>query len=210
MDDSVYTGSYAKMIEDFKCDMMNKYEMKNLGLLHHFLGIRVIQQEGSIFIHQKKYALSLLDKFGLKNCKSMSIPLTPTDKLRKNDGSELAYEELYKKIVGSILYLTTPRLNIIYSTCVLARYMHCPTTKHLGISKRILRYVQGTIDYGINYKKGNVALLISFYNSDWSGDEDDMKSTSSYAFSFGSGAFSWATVKQQSVALSLNYRSRID
>ncbi|KAM0981906.1 hypothetical protein EV1_014829 [Malus domestica] len=190
VDDIVYTGSCLEMIEDFKCDMMNKYEMSDLGLLHHFLGIGVIQQEGSIFIHQKKYALSLLDKFGLKSCKSVSIPLPPTDKLRKGDGSEAADEELYRKIVGSLLYLTATRPDILYSACVLARYMHCPSIKHLGTARRILRYVQGTVDYGIKYEKGNAALLIGFCDSDWSGDEDDMKSTSGYAFSFGSGAFS--------------------
>ncbi|XP_050136197.1 secreted RxLR effector protein 161-like [Malus sylvestris] len=190
------------MIEECKCDMMRKYEMTDLGLLHHFLGICVIQQEGSIFIHQKKYALSLINKFGLKNCKSIIIPLPLTDKLIKDDGSEAIDEELYKRIVGSLLYLTGTRHDIMYLACVLARYMHCPSTKQRGTTKRILRYVQGTVDYGIKYEKGNATLLIGFYDNEWSGDEDDMKSISGYAFSFNNGAFSWASIKQQSVALS--------
>ena len=72
----------------------------------------------------------------------------------------------------------------------------------MGTTKRVLRYIQGTLDYGIAYEKGKDVVLIGYCDSDWAGSEDDMKSTSRYAFSFGSGAFSWASIKQSSVALS--------
>ena len=85
---------------------MQRYEMSNLGLLHHFLGIRILQTDQGVFIHQNKYAKSLLRKFGLKDCKPISIPLSNDEKLKKVDGRELSDEELYKKIVGSLLYLT--------------------------------------------------------------------------------------------------------
>ncbi|KAM2687700.1 hypothetical protein EV2_010439 [Malus domestica] len=202
VDDIVYTGSNAEMMEEFKAEMMCKYEMSDLGLLHHFLGMGVTQTEGSIFIHQKKYALTLLDKFGLKDCKPVSTQLVATDKLRREDGSEPADECEYRKIVGSLLYLTATRPDIMFSASVLARFMHKPTKKHYGAAKRVLRYIQGTIDFGIEYLNGKSALLIGYCDSDWSGSEEDMKSTSGYAFSFGSGAFSWASVKQHSVALS--------
>ncbi|KAL6287822.1 hypothetical protein ACE6H2_012212 [Prunus campanulata] len=202
VDDIVYTGSSDAMIKEFKAEMMCKYEMSDLGLLHHFLGMGVTQTEGSIFIHQKKYALTLLDRFGLKDCKSVSTPLVATDKLQREDGSEAADEGLYRKIVGSLLYLTATRPDIMFPASLLARYMHNPSKKHYGAAKRVLRYIQGTIDFGIEYVTGKSALLIGYCDSDWSGSEEDMKSTSGYAFSFGSGAFSWASVKQHSVALS--------
>ncbi|KAM1620875.1 hypothetical protein ACFXTN_017808 [Malus domestica] len=72
----------------------------------------------------------------------------------------------------------------------------------MGTAKRMLRYIQGTLDYGIAYEKGKDAVLIGYCDSDWAGSEDDMKSTSGYAFNFGFGAFSWALIKQSSVALS--------
>jgi len=72
----------------------------------------------------------------------------------------------------------------------------------MGVARRVLRYVQGTLNYGIEYVKDKSAILIGFCNADWAGSEDDSRSTSSYAFSFGSGAFSWASVKQNIVALS--------
>ncbi|KAI5334710.1 hypothetical protein L3X38_024843 [Prunus dulcis] len=202
VDDIVYTGSSDELVKEFKAEMMCKYEMSDLGLLHHFLGMGVTQTEGSIFIHQKKYALTLLDKFGLKDCKSVSTPLVATDKLKREDGSDPADESLFRKIVGSLLYLTATRPDIMFSACLLARFMHNPSKMHYGAAKRVLRYIQGTIDYGIEYVTGKSTLLVGYCDSDWSGSEEDMKSTSGYAFSFGSGAFSWASVKQHSVALS--------
>ncbi|KAM1952616.1 hypothetical protein ACFX15_007066 [Malus domestica] len=90
----------------------------------------------------------------------------------------------------------------MYASCLLARFMHCLTNKHYGTAKRVLRYIQGTLDYGLEYKKGQGAMLFGFCDSDWSGSEDDMRSTSGYAFTFESGVFSWSLVKQHCVALS--------
>ncbi|KAI5348811.1 hypothetical protein L3X38_001698 [Prunus dulcis] len=202
VDDIVYTGNCQPMLEEFKQDMMVKYEMTDLGLLHHFLGMGVIQTHTSIFLHQKKYAASLLSKFGLRECKPISIPLVTTKKLSKDDGSGPANEEQYRKIVGSLLYLTATRPDIMYGSSLLARFMRCPTNKHYGTAKRVLKYIQGTLDYGLEYVKGRNAVLIGYCDSDWSGSVDDSKSTSRYAFSFGSGVFAWASVKQNCVALS--------
>ncbi|KAI5324559.1 hypothetical protein L3X38_033632 [Prunus dulcis] len=182
--------------------MMRQYEMTDLGLLHHFLGLGVLQTDSCIFLHQKKYAKTLLDKFGLKDCKSVATPLAVNEKLSKVDGSDLADETLYRQMVGSLLYLTATRPDIMFASSLLARFMHNPTKKHMGTAKRVLRYIQGTISYGIAYEKGKGAVLIGYCDSDWSGSEDDMRSTSGYAFNLGSGVFSWASIKQSSVALS--------
>ncbi|CAL8134899.1 unnamed protein product [Prunus armeniaca] len=200
--DIVYTGSNQGMLNEFKKDMKEKYEMTDLGLFHHFLGMRVIQTDSSIFIHQRKYASSLLNKFGLTDCKPVSIPLVATEKLIKDDGSGAADEENYRKLVGSLLYLIATRPDVIYATSLLARYMHGPSNKHYGTAKRVLRYVKGTLDYGLMYEKGKKAVLVGYCDSDWGGSIEDSKSTSRYAFSFGSGVFSWAFVKQNCVALS--------
>ncbi|BBG92627.1 BURP domain-containing protein [Prunus dulcis] len=182
VDDIVYTGNDQEMIEDFKKDMQEKYEMTDLGLLHHFLGMGVLQTPTSIFIHQKKYATTLLSRFGLNECKPVSTPLVTSEKLSKDDGSGLASEEQYRRIVGSLLYLTATRPDIMFAASLLARFMHCPTSKHLGTAKRVLRYVKGTLDYGLEYVKGKEAVLIGYCDSDWSGSVDDSKSTSDMLF----------------------------
>ncbi|CAL2280263.1 unnamed protein product [Prunus armeniaca] len=110
------------------------------------------------------------------DCKPVGIPVVPSDKLKRDSESGAANEAEYRKLVGSLLYLTATRPDIMYVVCLLGRFMHSPTNKHYGIAKRIL--------------------------SDWFGLEDDMNSTSGYAFTFGRGVFSWAYVKQQCVAIS--------
>ncbi|XP_070675841.1 uncharacterized mitochondrial protein AtMg00810-like [Malus domestica] len=202
VDDVVYTGNDATMIEEFKEEMMKRYEMTDLGLLHHFLGIGVIQEANNIFIHQRKYAETLLEKFGLKGCKPVSTPLIANEKLKKDDGNESADASLYKSIVGSLLYLTATRPDLIFSASLLSRFMQNPSKIHMGTAKRVLRYVQGTLDYRIKHEMGKSTILIGFCDSDWGGSKDDSISTLGYAFTFGSGVFSWASMKQQSVALS--------
>ncbi|VVA41703.1 PREDICTED: Retrovirus-related Pol poly from, partial [Prunus dulcis] len=115
VDDIIYTGSSKEMMAAFKNDMMRQYEMTDLGLLHHFLGLGVLQIDTCIFLYQKKYAKTLLDKFGLKDCKSVATPLAVNEKLSKVDGSELADETLYRQMVGSLLYLTATRPDIMFA-----------------------------------------------------------------------------------------------
>jgi hypothetical protein len=203
VDDIVYTGSSGRLLSEFKREMMQRYEMPDLGLLHHFLGMGILQTDQGVFIHQGKYAKSLLSKFGLDDCKPVSIPLATSEKLKKVDGSELVDEGLYRRIVGSLLYLTATRPDLMYAASLLSRFMTGPTKIHMGVAKRVLRYVQGTLSYEIEYVRDQSATLIGFCDADWAGSEDDSRSTSGYAFSFGSGVFSWSSVKQNTVALSI-------
>ncbi|CAL9030392.1 unnamed protein product [Prunus brigantina] len=140
VDDIIYTGSSKELLLDFKTEMMKQYEMTYLGLLHHFLGLGVIHTEAYIFLHQKKYAKTLLDRFGLKDCKASATPLVVNEKLSKQDGSEQADESFYRQVVGSL--------------------------KHMGTAKRVLRYIQGTLDYGIVYERGEEVVLIGYCDSD--------------------------------------------
>ena len=130
VDDIVYTGSSSQMLEEFRNDMMKHYEMTDLGLLHHFLGMCVLQTENNIFIHQKKYAHKLLERFGLKDCKSVATPLAMNERLSKVDGSEAADEEKYRQLVGSLLYLTATRPDVMFAASLLARFMHNPTMRY--------------------------------------------------------------------------------
>ncbi|XP_068320837.1 secreted RxLR effector protein 161-like [Pyrus communis] len=132
----------------------------------------------------------------------MGTSLAVNDRLYKNDGSEAADESEYRKLVGSLLYLTTTSPDITFGASFLARFMHDPTKKHMGIAKRVLRYIQGTLDFGIEYVKGKSTILIGYYDNDWAGSEDDMRSTLGYAFNLGSGVFSWASIKQSTMTLS--------
>ncbi|CAL9016013.1 unnamed protein product [Prunus brigantina] len=180
--------------------MMKTFEMSDLGLMHYFLGIEINQEEDGIFICQKKYTKNLLKKFKMYGCKTVATPFITNEKLRKEDGSSKANESVYRSLIGSLLYLTTTRPDIMYATSLLSRFMQNPSQIHYGAAKRILRYLQGTIDYGIWYKPTTDPRLFGYTDSDWAGSVDDMKSTSGYAFTIGSGIFSWSSKKQETVA----------
>ncbi|XP_049381189.1 secreted RxLR effector protein 161-like [Solanum stenotomum] len=108
----------------------------------------------------------------------------------------------YKKIVGSLMYLTVTRPDIMYSVSLISRYLENSKETHLLAAKRILRYLQGTNDLGILYRKRGKSNLIGFTNSNFAGDKDDRKSTSGYVFMFGSGAISLCSKKQPTITLS--------
>lgn len=202
VDDLIFTGSSSTMFDDFKQSMMNEFEMSDLGLMHYFLGYEVAQNSAGIFISQKKYVREILERFQMTNCNSVGTPVELGLKLTKDHEGKKVDSTLYKQIVGSLMYLTGTRPDIMHAVSLISRYMETPTELHLLAAKRILRYLQGTISFGILYEKGESFGLLGFTDSDYAGDQDDRRSTSGYAFIMGSGAVSWSSKKQQIVTLS--------
>ena len=141
VDDLIYTGTNSAMLEEFKKAMMKEYEMTDLGLMRYFLGIQVRQSKEGIFISQEKYLEDLLKKFRMSNCKPVSTPLSLNDKLQLNDGAEKVDATAYRKLVGSLNYLTHTRPDIVYSVNLISRFMHEPSKLHFAVAKRILRYL---------------------------------------------------------------------
>ncbi|XP_014506436.1 uncharacterized protein LOC106766202 [Vigna radiata var. radiata] len=182
--------------------MMKTVEMTDLGLMNYFLGIEVKLQKEGIFISQKKYIEALLKKFKMNGCKPVTTPLVVNDKLQKDDGAQEADASRYRSLIGSLLYMTTTRPDIMYATSLLSRFMQKPSQIDYGVGKRILRYLQGTKEFGIWYKTMTNSRMIGYTGSDWAGSMDDMKSMSEYTFSLGSGILSWASKKQATVAQS--------
>jgi hypothetical protein len=202
VDDLIYTGDDEEMISSFKCSMMQVFEMTDLGKMKFFLGIEVSQQGDGIFICQKKYALEILKRFGMIESHEVNSPIVPGSKLSKDADGVAVDESFYKQIIGSLMYLTSTRPDLVYSVSLISRYMARPTDLHLQAAKRILRYLKGTFDYGIMYKKRSSNDLIAYTDSDYAGDLNDRNSTSGYIFLFSSGAVSWLSKKQPIVTLS--------
>lgn len=202
VDDLLFLGSNEEIVNNFKKEMKEEFEMTDLGLLRYFLGIEVQQLEHGIFISQSKYATNILKRFQMETCKSTPTPVAMGIKLRKEDWTKSVNPTLYKSIAGSLMYLTATRPDIVYAVSLISRFMENPKSTHLQAAKRILRYVQGTIGYGIIYKKSEDFKLTGYTDSDWAGSADDRKSTSGYVFHLGSGVVSWASKKQPIVSLS--------
>jgi hypothetical protein len=202
VDDILVTGNNATLIDEFKLDMMKKFEMTDLGLMTYFLGMEIKQGKDEVFICQKKYAKEILKKFKLEECREMNTPMNSKEKLCKEDGTEKIDQVYFRSLVGCLMYLTATRPDILNAVSILSRFMHCASEWHLKAAKRVLRYVKGTCDFGIKFTKSKEFKLVGFSDSDWGGSTDDMKSTSGYCFTLGSGVFSWSSKKQETVAQS--------
>ena len=189
------------MIE-FKQSMMQAFDMTDLGKMRFFLGIEVLQKQEGIFLCQRKYATDILKKFAMYESNHVKSSIVPGFKINRDVDGATVDDTYFKQIVGSLMYLTTTRPDIMYSVSLISRYRSKPIELHLQAAKRILRYLNGTTSYGIFYKKGGAEDLFAFTDSDYAGDEEDSKSTSGYVFFLSSGAVSWMSKKQPIVTLS--------
>jgi hypothetical protein len=149
-----------------------------LGLLHYFLGIQVWQEKDRILLSQPKYALDLLEKFKIENCKSSPTPIDARTKLRRKSISEKIDGTLYRQLVGSLLYLTATRPDIAYEVGMVSRFMSNPHLEHSNAAKIILKYIKGTYNLELEYQNGGNVQLAGYTDSDWARDIDDRKSTS--------------------------------
>jgi len=180
--------------------------MKNLGLLHHFLGVRVIQNSdtGEVWIGQPVYTEQLLQRFGMQDSKPASTPANPDMKLvKKVEDSNRVDQRIYQAAVGSLLYLSTKtRTDIAFAVRSVARFCAEPTLQHWTAVKRILRYLRGASEFCILYCRSDSTGCVGFSDADWGGSLDDRKSTSGYLFQIDGTAISWRSNKHSCVALS--------
>ena len=133
--------------------------MTDLVQMRFFLGIEVIQRLDGIFTCQRKQAVEVLNRLGIENYNSVCNPTVPGKKIGKDENGAKVYVTLYKQIVGSLMYLTTTRLDLMLAVSLISRFMACPTQQHFAAGKMVLRYLKGTVDYGVFYKKGGVGDL---------------------------------------------------
>jgi len=96
--------------------------------------------------------------------------------------------------------LTTTKPDLMFQAGLLSRFMSSPSNIHMGIAKRVLKYIRETTDLGIWYLNTGGVKLIGYADSDWAGSVDDMKSTSGYVFNIGSSTICWNAKKQEVVA----------
>ncbi|CAL2259665.1 unnamed protein product [Prunus armeniaca] len=202
VDDLIFTGNDESMFVEFKRSMMLEFDMTDLGKIRYFLGIEVMQRTDGIFISQKKYALEVLEKFGMNKSNPVLNPIVPGCKLLRDEDGVKVDSTIYKQIVGSLMYLTATRPYMMFVVSLIIRNMSNPTELHMEAAKRILRYLRGTTDFGVFYKKGGKGELNVYTDSDYAADQKDRKSSSGYVFLFSSEAVSWSSKKQPIVTLS--------
>ena len=125
--------------------------MTYFGEMAYFLGMEIKQKNGEVFIYQKKYAKDILKKIRMGECKSVYTAMYQKEKLSKEEEDEKVNETLYRSLVGFLMYLTATWPNILHSVSFLSRFTNCATKTHFTATKRVLRYVKETWDYGIRF-----------------------------------------------------------
>ena len=142
VDDIVFGSTNVKLCETFSKLMQSRYEISKMGELNFFLGLQVKQTSKGIFINQSKYVKDLLKKFDLENWSLMKTPMSPSIKLDSDLKGKPVGIKTYRGMIGSLLYLTDSRPNIMFATCLCARYQACPKESQMSAVKRILRYLK--------------------------------------------------------------------
>ncbi|KAM2656151.1 hypothetical protein EV1_011694 [Malus domestica] len=201
VDDIILTGSSSLLIDDVIVELTKEFEMNDLGQLNYFLGLQVTYHSGGLFVSQSKYIKDLLNKVDLQDSKPCPTPCLPYHRLLKDDGDPYHSPEHYRSIVGALQYVTFTRPDIAFSVNQCCQFMHSPMTSHVVAVKRILRYLSGTLDYGLSFKPGKLHLQ-AYSDADWAGEPNDRRSTSGHIVYFGSSPISWASKKQHTVSRS--------
>ena len=165
--------------------------------MHYFLGLDIWQRNDEIFLSQGKYNVDILPRFGMVDCKSMNTLMNYNlRKLHENETRSYPVDPtLYRQFIGSLMYLVHLRPDICYAVSILSQFMTDPRHRHWVAGKHILRYLYGTVAYGLKYASNGGVLFLGYIDFDWSGSIIDRKIPSGYCFSFVSAMISWSSRK---------------
>lgn len=206
VDDLIIAASSESILESVKGMLTERFKMKDMGRLKHFLGIDFEQTEGLVKMSQEKYVNKILERFDMQNCKSRETPCELKLDFSE-DAEKMKDKRKFREAVGSLIYLSTctrPDLSFVVSK--LSQNFAEPTEQHWNTVKHVFRYLKGTTKHELSFRKNDTEKLgLKVYSdADWASDTQDRRSTSGYCVSLSeeSSLISWKTRKQSTVALS--------
>ncbi|GJS22485.1 putative reverse transcriptase domain-containing protein [Tanacetum coccineum] len=201
VDDIVLTASSTDLLQRIISSLHKEFDMTDLGALNYFLGISVTRDSTGMFLSQKKYALELLDRAHMANCNPTRTPVDTESKLG-SDGDPISDPTLYRSLAGGLQYLTFTRPDISYAVQQVCLHMHDPREPHLAALKRVLRYVRGTLDFGLQLYASITGSLVAYTDADWAGCPTTRRSTSGYCVFLGDNLLSWSAKRQHTLSRS--------
>ncbi|CAL8156023.1 unnamed protein product [Prunus armeniaca] len=197
VDNIIVTGNNNVACQALIQQLSEKFPVKDLGFLHYFLGLEVKHTACGLFLSQTKYACDLLQRTDFLGAKPCATPLG-SYKI-DNSGMLLSNPTFYRSTVGALQYLTWTRPDLSFDVNLVCQHLHQPRTNHLGVVKRILRYLKGSLDMGICFRKGPLVMQ-PYYDANWAGCPLDRRSTSGWCVFLGSNLISWSAKKQPIVS----------
>jgi len=205
VDDIVLASNSLEEIQLVKEQLKRKFEMDDMQEISNFLGMKIgyDMARSTLKINQSKYVKDLLKRFGMEDCKPSLVPLETNLKLTRNHNMEGTTQHPYRELVGCLTYLMiTSRPDISIAVNYLSRFQSGATDEHWTHLKRVLRYLQGTKDYFLEYRHNQEEPIVGFADADWGSDMESRHSTSGYIFQIFGNTVLWTTRKQGTIALS--------
>nr|GEU28968.1 ribonuclease H-like domain-containing protein [Tanacetum cinerariifolium] len=202
VDDIIFGSTKKELCVKFERLMKDKFQMSSMGDLTFFLRLQVKQKEDRIFISQDKYVAEVLRIFDFSNVKSTSTPIDTKMTLVKDANGDDLDVHLYRSMIGSLMYLTASRPNIMYAVCICARFQVTPKASLLHAVKRFFRYLKGHLKLGLWFPRDFPFELVAYTDSDYVRASLDRKSTTGGCQFLGSILILWQRKKQTVVATS--------
>nr|GEU41921.1 copia protein [Tanacetum cinerariifolium] len=177
VDDIIFGSTKKSWCDEFEALMESRFQMSSMGELTFFLGLQVKQKKDGIFISHDKYVAEILKKFDFMSVKTASIPIETKKPLVKDAKATDVDVHLYRFMIGSLMYLTASRSDIMYAVCACSRFQVTLKTSYLHAVKRIFRYLKGQPKLGLWYTRESSFDLEAYSDSDYAGENLDRKST---------------------------------
>ncbi|KAK6124979.1 hypothetical protein DH2020_041253 [Rehmannia glutinosa] len=210
VDDVLVTGSNPSDIDELKSYLHKMFTIKDLGHAKYFLGLEIARSTSGTYVHQRKYILDILSDVGLLECKPASTPFPQGLKLTGRQGTPLPDSNVYRRLVGRLLYLNMSRPDVTHAIQQLSQFINDPYSAHWDAAIHVLRYLKGTPSKGLFYAAHNSYDFEAFCDADWAACPDSRRSLTGYCVFFGGALVSWKTKKQVTVSKSsaeAEYRS---
>ena len=198
VDDIIITRSNLEEMKKLEECLAQAFQVKQLGPLKYFLGIKFARSNVGILMTQQKCILDLLQETKHMHCRISDTPIEVNHKLRLDNKDPSIGVSSYQKLIGQLLYLSHTRSDICYAVNVLSQFMHSSRSSHFQAANRVLRYLKGTTGLGITYKSTSKIDLTLYTDSDFAGSKVDYRSITRYCTILGGNLVTWRS-KMQSV-----------
>lgn len=202
VDDVLITGPNEQSILELKSVLNKAFTIKDLGVAHYFLGMEIARGDSGIVLNQRKYVLDLLDSTVLSGCFPVSTPLPVGFHLTASGSSPLKEPNIYRRLVGRLLYLNLTRLDVSFAIQHLSQFVSKPAADHLNVALRVVKYLKGNPSLGLFYSSHIDFKIVAYSDADYGACVDSRKSVTGYCIFLGSSLISWRCKKQVIVSAS--------